>query len=144
MDGKNRFEDRTITRRKYSMDAILYLEILVGWMDRHTFAIILYILCSINGIFYLNLQRQLKDTPQRWLLLSTVLYQSTSPSGHTHLRQNTESTKTVKPTRQIHPQQWTNNWANFILTRIYIVLTIRQIYLMEHPWVTMLPPVALG
>ena len=38
-----------------------------------------------------------EDTPQRWLLFSTVLNHRTSPSGHNHLRQNSESTSTVKP-----------------------------------------------
>ena len=38
-----------------------------------------------------------EDTPQRWLLFSTVLNHKTSPSGHNHLRQNSESTSTVKP-----------------------------------------------
>lgn len=37
-----------------------------------------------------------KDTPQLELLLRTVLYHRTSPSGHRNLLQNMESTETVK------------------------------------------------
>ena len=37
-----------------------------------------------------------KDTPQLELLLRTVLYHRTSPSGHRNLLQNMESTEIVK------------------------------------------------
>ena len=42
----------------------------------------------------------LKDTPHWELLLRYTLNHSTSPSGHSQRRQNTESTTTVTPNKQ--------------------------------------------